>query len=97
MSSSDRDSWKNRILGIAMEQLQKAIVSGVRRGLMRLLRIIVFAIAGVIVLAAGILFLWVGFYYYLSTSLPPWVAWLIVGFTSMLLGLILLLAAYLTR
>ncbi|MGC8850437.1 MAG: hypothetical protein ACP5QI_08210 [Candidatus Bathyarchaeia archaeon] len=97
MSSNDKDGWKSRLLGLLAERVQRAIISGVRRGLMKLIRIMVFAIAGVIVLAAGILFLWIGFYYYLSAYLPHWVSWLIVGFTSMILGLILLLAAYLTR
>ncbi|MEM2122780.1 MAG: hypothetical protein QXE79_04000 [Candidatus Bathyarchaeia archaeon] len=97
LAPNDEGSWKNRVFGILTEQLQKSVIRGVRGGLMRILRIIAFAVAGVIILAAGIIFLWIGFYYYLLTFLQPWVAWLMVGFTSMLLGLILLLAAYLTR
>jgi hypothetical protein len=97
MTSDGRGPWKNRLLGILAEQIQRAFVTGVRKGLMRLLRIIILALAGVIVLAAGIIFLWIGFYYFLSKFLQPWIAWLIVGFASTLLGLFLLLAAYLTR
>lgn len=97
MAQSTKKGWKDRLFGVLREQLQKAIIAGIRRSLMRLLRIIVLALIGTIILAAGAVFLWIGFYYYLSSFLEPWIAWLMVGLISMLLGLVLLLAAYLTR
>lgn len=97
MVRAGKDDWKDKLFRVLREQFQKAIIMGIRKSLIRLLRIILLALVGAIVLVVGSIFLWVGFYYYLAKFLESWIACFIVGLISMLLGLILLLAAYLSR
>ncbi|MEM4245675.1 MAG: hypothetical protein QW390_00080 [Candidatus Bathyarchaeia archaeon] len=80
-----------------LEYLQNQFYSGIAksiRGLIRgLLKSLIFALVGASLLSMGAIFIWLGVYEYLLKFLAKEAAWILVGALSIILGLVLIVAA----
>lgn len=70
------------------------ITKSVQRFVKRTLRLAALILAGVVVTLLGVLFLAVGVVKWLAILVPSWLAWVIVGIIIFLLGLALMLLAF---
>jgi len=66
-------------------------MKGAERFLKRMLRMVVMALAGVVIAVLGVAFLAVGAVKWFSILMPNWLAWAIVGVILLLLGIVLAL------
>ena len=85
-----------KISSSILEEAQEAVGSYVKDKSKRALKIIAAALTAVILLATGVIFVCVGLIRYLSSIVPSWLAWTIVGIIVAMIGVLLLLVSLLS-
>ena len=74
-------------------QLQRTLIRSVRNSIRQFFKTLALVLVGVSLVSIGMIFIWLGVYEYLTQFLAKWLAWLIVGVISILLGIVLALSA----
>jgi hypothetical protein len=89
----NRSNFVERLIQLGLGRILDGVAKSAERFVKRALRMAVMALAGVTIAALGIAFLAVGAVKWFSILMPNWLAWSIVGFILLLIGVVLGLAA----
>jgi len=85
-----------KISSTVLEEAREAVGNYVKDKIKQVLKTIAIAVTGAILLAAGIIFFCIGSIRYLSSILPSWLAWTMIGIFVAMIGLLLLLVSLLS-
>ncbi len=91
MPDEDEPTLVEKILLLVVRQTLGGVRKSVERFIKRALRMVVMALAGVIIGIIGVAFLAVGAVKWFSMLMPNWLAWAIVGIVLLLVGVVLAL------
>ena len=78
----------DHLLDPLLEEAEKAIRKRVDKYVQEITRTILIAMVGAVMLAGGIIFILIGATKYLSTIMPSWLAWGLIGIIMALTGTI---------
>ena len=92
MSEENKPTIVERIVLMVLRRTVGGVMKGAERFLKRMLRMVVMALAGVVIAVLGVAFLAVGAVKWFSILMPNWLAWAIVGVILLLLGIVLALS-----
>jgi len=95
MSEREKSSLLEVIMRTIAQRALGVFTKYIDRQIKRILRVAGFYAAGLAVALIGLVFLAVGVVKWLTTIMPSWLAWLIVGIIMILLGIVCALAAFL--
>ncbi len=84
-------SFLDKIVSTILDAVKDVIEDYARRTWDKIIRLLVLVILGITFIAAGSIFLLVGFATYLSLVMYSGLAWAIIGLITVLIGAILLL------
>jgi hypothetical protein len=96
MPEHDNPSFVERLVRAVMQQALGGVRKSVERYVKRIIRLVAIVLASVAIAVIGIGFIAFGAAKWLSTLMPSWLAWLIVGLILFLVGTVLALAALIT-
>ncbi len=94
MSEKDKPSIVERLAKVVLREALGGIAKPVERLAKRVARAVGLILAGIVVSILGIAFLAVGAVKWLTTMMPNWLAWGLVGIILFLIGLTVTLTTY---
>lgn len=94
MSEKDKPSIVERLAKVVLREALGGIAKPVERLAKRVARAVGLILAGIVVSVLGIAFLAVGAVKWLTTMMPNWLAWGLVGIILFLIGLTVTLTTY---
>ncbi len=94
MSEKDKPSIVERLARVVLREALGGIAQPVERLAKRVARAVGLILAGIVVSVLGIAFLGVGAVKWLTTMMPNWLAWGLVGIILFLIGLTVTLTTY---
>ncbi len=95
MSESSKSSLLETIVRAVIQRIMGSVTKYVEVVVRRALRLMGLYVAGLLMAIIGVFFLAIGVVNWLAMIVPSWLAWLIVGIVMLLLGAVLVLAAFL--
>jgi uncharacterized membrane protein HdeD (DUF308 family) len=95
MSESSKPSLIETILRAVIQRTMGSVTKYVEGVVRRALRLAGLYVAGLLIAIIGVIFLAIGVVNWLAMIVPSWLAWLLVGIVMLLLGVVLVLAAFL--
>ena len=78
----------DHLLDPLLEEVDKAIRKRVDKYMQEITKTILIAMIGAVMLAGGLIFILIGATKYLSTIMPSWLAWGLLGIIMALIGII---------
>ncbi len=94
MTEKDKPSIVERLAKVVLREALGGIAKPVERLAKRVARAVGLILAGIVVSVLGIAFLGVGAVKWLTTMMPNWLAWGVVGIILFLIGLTITLTTY---
>jgi uncharacterized protein involved in cysteine biosynthesis len=94
MSETSKSSILETILRALIQRTMGSVTKYVEAVVRRALRLAALYVVGLLVAAIGLFFLAIGIVNWLAMIVPSWLAWLIVGIVMLLVGAVLVLAAF---
>jgi len=96
MAEQEKSTFTERLVQMIIQQALGGVRKSIERFVKHAVRLIVMALSGIIFAVMGVGFAAFGIVRLLSSLMPNWLAWLVVGIILFLLGLSLTLAALIT-
>jgi len=94
MSETSKSSILETILRALIQRTMGSVTKYVEAVVRRALRLAALYVVGLLVAVIGLFFLAIGIVNWLAMIVPSWLAWLIVGIVMLLVGAVLVLAAF---
>jgi amino acid transporter len=91
-----RSVWSRiveRLLGPLLDEVEKTVRKRVDKYVQEITRTILIAMVGAVMLAGGLIFVLIGVTKGLSTIMPSWLAWGLIGIIMALIGIIAFMSA----
>ncbi|HYB67761.1 MAG TPA: phage holin family protein [Candidatus Acidoferrales bacterium] len=94
MPESEKPTLAERLAKLILREALGGIAKPVEHFVKRLVRSVALILGGIVIAVIGIAFVAVGAVRWLSTLMPTWLAWAIVGIILMLIGVTVTSTAY---
>jgi len=82
-----------KISSTVLSEAREAVGGYVKEKIKQVLKTIAVAVAAIVFLSTGVIFVCVGLIRYLSLIVPSWLAWIFVGIIVAMIGLLLILVS----
>ena len=93
MSKDFLNAILKKISSTVLSEAREAVGGYVKEKIKQVLKTIAVAVAAIVFLSTGVIFVCVGLIRYLSLIVPSWLAWIFVGIIVAMIGLLLLLVS----
>jgi len=90
----EKPSLAERLVNLILREALGGVAKPVERFVKRLVRSVALILGGIVIAVIGIAFVGVGAVRWLSTLMPTWLAWAIVGIMLLLIGVTVTTTAY---
>ena len=93
MSKDFLNAILKKISSTFLSEAREAVGGYVKEKIKQVLKTIAVAVAAIVFLSTGVIFVCVGLIRYLSLIVPSWLAWIFVGIIVAMIGLLLILVS----
>lgn len=93
MSKDFLNAILKKISSTVLSEAREAVGGYVKEKIKQVLKTIAVAVAAIVFLSTGVIFVCVGLIRYLSLIVPSWLAWIFVGIIVAMIGLLLILVS----
>ena len=94
MPESEKTTLVEKLVRLILREALGGVVKPAERFIKRLVRSVALILGGIVIALIGIAFVGVGAVRWLTTLMPTWLAWAIVGIILLLIGVTVTTMAY---